>query len=128
MTLLPLLMIIIIIIIIMVSGRMRSHAVTYGQVRSDAVYVRLQVDESRERKAMVERTEKDMHFYQRQMKLARNLRREEYKRQMTAQKLQKENERAEELASQVTPPLASPRVSAALLPSSHVSFSHLLSS
>ena len=59
-----------------------------------------QVDASRERKAMVERTEKDMHFYQRQMKLARNLRREEYKRQMTAEKLQKENERAEDLAAQ----------------------------
>jgi len=76
----------------------RKHTILEKERQHEEMMAKL--EETRQRKAMVERTEKDMHFYSRQMKLARNLRREEYKREMTAEKIQKENERAEELAAQ----------------------------
>lgn len=56
-----------------------------------------QVEMDRHEETMRAQTEKDMRMYQRQMAMARNQRRDEYRREVTSEKIRMETQRADDL-------------------------------
>ena len=61
-----------------------------------------QVQMDRHEQLMRSQTEKDMRMYQRQMSMARNQRKDEYRREVTSEKIRMETQRAEDLKQRRT--------------------------